>query len=150
MERSKTAKECKKTGGYFKCCGTHWRLDPFESSRNKLIDDGFIQDKKTKFCKAKSKKGNSPCHFCSMSGVCTKKDLLTGTVSNTFYNKKGGTFFNEHYLWNSNESNPNLKICTVYLDVIHRYLALLNRISAYHLVLCARSVQGMILSQEVT
>ena len=73
MERSKTAKKCKKTGGYFKCCGIHLRLDPFESSRNKMIDDGFFQDKKTKFCIRNDKKGDSPCHFCGKSGVCTEK-----------------------------------------------------------------------------
>ena len=89
MERSKIAKKCKKDSGYFKCCGTHWRLDPFENARNKLIDNKLIKDKKTRFCKRRRKKGNSRCHFCSMSGVCTKSDPFTGQLTNTFYEKKG-------------------------------------------------------------
>ena len=93
MERSKKAKKCKKIGGFFKYCGTHWRLDPFEKARNELIDDGLINDEKTNFCKQRRKKKNSRCHFCSMSAMCTKRDPFTGKVTNTFYEKKGKLFF---------------------------------------------------------
>ena len=84
MERSKFAKRCKKDKGFFKCCGTHWRIDAFETARNQLIDEGLVKDKKTHYCKKPSAR-KSKCHFCSMTGICSKKHPITGTVKNTIY-----------------------------------------------------------------
>ena len=84
MENSKFARKCKKAKGYFKCCLTYWRIDPFENTRNNLIDAGLIKGKKTKFCRV-TKSGKSTCIFCSISGFCSEKDPFTGTVVNTFY-----------------------------------------------------------------
>ena len=84
MERSKFAKRCKKDKGFFKCCGTHWRIDAFETARNQLIDEGLVKDKKTHYCKKPSAR-KSKCHFCSITGICSKKHPITGTVKNTIY-----------------------------------------------------------------
>ena len=84
MEFSKFGRECKKSGGFFKCCVTVWRLDPFEATQDGLIKAGLVKGKKTKFCKV-TKSGKSTCHFCSASGMCSKKNPLTGKVSNTLY-----------------------------------------------------------------
>ena len=84
MERSKFGKRCKRNKGYFKCCLSNFRLDPFENARNDLIDAGFIKVKKSKNCKI-TKSGKSTCQFCTMTGWCSQKDVMTGKVMNTFY-----------------------------------------------------------------
>ena len=85
MEYSKFGKQCKKRKGYFKCCITVWRLDTYENTRNELIEEGILKEKKTSFCK-KTKSGKSTCHFCSMTGICSKKHPITGSVVNTYFN----------------------------------------------------------------
>ena len=101
MEFSKFGRECKKSGGYFKCCVTIWRLDPFEATQDGLIKAGLVEGKKTKFCKV-TKSGRSTCHFCSASGMCSKKSPLTGKVDNILYPenqtfKKGN--LNQFWSW---------------------------------------------------
>ena len=84
MENSKFGQACKKDKGFFKCCSSHYRLNPVEDARNELIVAGLIKDKKTKYCKV-TKSGKSPCQICAMTGWCSKKDAFSGKVKNTFY-----------------------------------------------------------------
>ena len=84
IERSKFGKRCKKENGYFKCCLSNKHIDSVEDARNDLIDAGLIRDKKSKNCKI-TRSGTSTCQFCSMTGWCSKRDVNTGRVVNTFY-----------------------------------------------------------------
>ena len=82
---SKFAKDCTKTGGYFKCCVSEWSISIYETSRNKLIKDGLIKDKPTNICKPDDQE--DPCSICSLDGVCTKRDQFTGQISQVFDKK---------------------------------------------------------------
>ena len=84
MENLKFARQCKKSNGYFKCCLSYWRVKSYEITRNKLIDAGLLKGKKTKFCRV-TKSGKSTYHFCSSSGICSKKHSLKRAVDNTYY-----------------------------------------------------------------
>jgi hypothetical protein len=79
MENSKFARQCKKDGGYFKCCGSYWWMDMFEEARNKLIKDGIIEANTSEICDSKSLK--NPCLYCSMNAICTKSNPFTGGIS---------------------------------------------------------------------
>ena len=83
MENSKFARKCKKDGGYFKCCGSYWWLDMFEEARNRLIEDNLIVANKSQICDSKSQK--NPCLYCSMNGICTKTNPLTGGLTHDYY-----------------------------------------------------------------
>jgi hypothetical protein len=83
MENSNFARQCKKDGGYFKCCGSYWWLDMFEEARNRLIEDGLIEAKTTQICDSKSNK--NPCLYCSMNGICTKSNPFTGGLTHVHY-----------------------------------------------------------------
>ena len=83
MENSKFARLCRKDGGYFKCCGNFWLLDTFEEAQNLLIGDGLIKDKKSYICDSKSK--INPCLYCSMNGICTNSNPLTGETTQLYY-----------------------------------------------------------------
>ena len=90
MENSKFVKRCKKDGGYFKCCSRPWLLNPFEEARNKLIQDGLIKAKKSYICNQSMRKIN-PCLYCSLDGICTKSNPMTGEVVQLFYPQKTPT-----------------------------------------------------------
>ena len=85
MEQSKFAKKCEKDGGFFKCCVTRWRMHEFEEIRNRLIQDGLINDNITNICDKKSTKDR--CLFCRANGICTKQRPLDGTKTHFFYPK---------------------------------------------------------------
>ena len=84
MENSKFATLCRKDGGYFKCCGTYWWLDPFEEARNMLIKEGLVKAKESHVCNQKAKR-KSPCLYCSMNGICTKINPMTGALTQLYY-----------------------------------------------------------------
>ena len=86
MEKSKFARQCKTDGGYFKCCIAPWSLNPFEDSRNMLIQDGLIKAKKSYICKKSDQKIN-PCQYCTLDGICTKTNPMTGESIQHFYPK---------------------------------------------------------------
>jgi hypothetical protein len=91
MEKSKFARRCKKNGGYFKCCVCPWLLYPFEEGRNKLIQDGLIKAKESYICNRKirmDKRKINPCLYCTLDGICTKPNPLTGEVVQLFFPKK--------------------------------------------------------------
>ena len=72
MENSKSARQCKKDGGYFNC--SYWWLDMFEEACNKLIRDGLPETKTSEICDSKSKK--NPCLYCSMNAMCKNQIRL--------------------------------------------------------------------------
>lgn len=86
LENSKSAKDCKKKGGYFKCCITYWWLDPYEEARNKLISDGLIKAEPTEVCKPYSLK--NPCLYCSTNTLCTISDPITKETRQNIYPDK--------------------------------------------------------------
>ena len=85
QEQSSFAKDCKKKGGFFKCCIQAFTLNIFETSRNSLIEDGLIKDKPTSWCKPGWKR-KDPCLTCNTDAMCTEIDILTGETKHTFYN----------------------------------------------------------------
>ena len=87
MENSKFARRCKEDGGYFKCCIAPWRLYPFEESRNKLIQNGWIKSKESNICNQTLHKIN-PGLYCLLDGICTKHNPMTGEVVQLLYPKK--------------------------------------------------------------
>ena len=82
---SKFARNCAKKGGLFKCCVSVWNLNSFEIARNKLINEGLIKEKATKTCKPAAKA--DPCVVCKAEGVCTRRDIATGEVKQTYQQK---------------------------------------------------------------
>ena len=72
IEKSGFAKNCRKDGGYFKCCVQSWLLHTYEETRNQLIKDKLINDTITNICDKTSKKDR--CLFCSANGMCTKRN----------------------------------------------------------------------------
>ena len=82
MEKSSFAKNCVKDGGYFKCCVSGWLLSTFEKTRNKLIQDGLIEDEVSHICDRTSKK--DPCIYCSTNGICTKRNNLNGKIEHLY------------------------------------------------------------------
>ena len=91
QEKSSFAKECKKKGGFFKCCIIAFTLNIFETSRNSLIKEGLIKDKPTSWCKPGWGR-KDPCMICTTDAMCTTLDVLSGQPKHTFY--KG--YKNEH------------------------------------------------------
>ena len=83
QEQTKFAKKCRKEGGFFKCCVWALHLAIFESSRNRLIEEGLIKDKPTHLCKPGLGR-KDPCVTCNVDGMCTKMDLQTGQTKHTF------------------------------------------------------------------
>ena len=53
----------------------------FETSRNKLIDEGLIKDNVTDWCH------KGLCNICTMDGMCTKKDIKSGKIRHTFIDR---------------------------------------------------------------
>ena len=84
QEQSSFAKDCKKKGGFFKCCIQAFSFNIFETSRNSLIKDGLIKDKPTSYCKPGWGR-KDPCFTCNADAMCTERDMLTGHTKNTFY-----------------------------------------------------------------
>ena len=84
QEKSKFAKNCKKKGGFFKCCVQSTTLNIFETSRNSLIKEGLIKDKPTYWCKPGWER-KDPCLTCTADAMCTEVDIVTGKLKHTFY-----------------------------------------------------------------
>ena len=91
QEQSRFAKDCKKKGGFFKCCIQSFTLNIFETSRNSLIEEGLIKDKPTSWCKPGFDR-KDPCVTCHADAMCTMLDTLTGKSKHIFYNG----YKNEH------------------------------------------------------
>ena len=83
QEQSSFAKDCRKRGGFFKCCVQYWILNTFETSRNKLIEEGLIKDKPTSLCKPGWGR-EDPCLVCMTDAMCTEMDNETGKTKQTF------------------------------------------------------------------
>ena len=83
QEQSKFAIDCKKKGGFFKCCITDYNLNIFETSRNNLIEEGLIKDKQTSWCKVGFGRKDS-CMICTTDAMCTEMDNKTGKIRHTF------------------------------------------------------------------
>jgi len=83
-EQYSFAKDCKKRGGFFKCCIQAFTLNIFETSRNSLIEDGLIKDKPTSYCKPGWER-KDPCLICNTDAMCTEINIVTGQTKNTFY-----------------------------------------------------------------
>ena len=75
QERSKFAQVCRKNNGFFKCCLNANTLHPIEETRNRLIHDGFIDDKITGYCNDPGEKQPDRCMLCMADGVCTVKKI---------------------------------------------------------------------------
>ena len=84
QEQSRFAKDCKKKGGFLKCCVSALTLNIFEKSRNSLIKDGLIKDKPTAYCKPGLER-KDPCLTCNTDAMCTEVEMHTGHTKNTFY-----------------------------------------------------------------
>ena len=83
QEQSSFAKDCKKKGGFFKCCIQAFTLNIFETSRKSLIEEGLIKDKPTSYCKPGWER-RDPCLTCHTDAMCTEMDILTGQTKHTF------------------------------------------------------------------
>ena len=83
QEQSSFAKDCRKRGGFFKCCVQGYSLNIFETSRNRLIKEGLIKDKPTAWCKPGLKR-KDPCMICSSDAICTEMDTETGKTKQSF------------------------------------------------------------------
>ena len=83
QEHSSFAKECRKRGGFFKCCIQTAMLNTFETVRNNLIEEGLIKDKPTSWCKPGWGK-KDPCFVCTTDAMCTELDNITGKIKQTF------------------------------------------------------------------
>ena len=83
QEKSTFAKSCRKRGGYFKCCFKWFTLNTFETSRNRLIEEGLIKAKSSSWCKRGLDK-EDPCYTCHTDALCTELDKSTGETKNTF------------------------------------------------------------------
>ena len=83
QEQSSFAKDCRKRGGFFKCCVQFLSLNIFEESRNSLIEEGLIKDKPTSWCKPGWKQ-KDPCMICHSDAMCTEMDTKTGKIKQTF------------------------------------------------------------------
>ena len=83
QEQSSFAKDCRKRGGFFKCCVQYFTLNTFETSRNSLIKEGLIKDKPTAWCKPGLKR-KDPCMICSSDAICTEMDTETGKTKQSF------------------------------------------------------------------
>ena len=84
QEQSSFAKDCKKRGGFFKCCIQAFTLNIFETSRNSLIEEGLIKAKPTSRCKPGWER-KDPCFTCNADAMCSEMDILTGQTKFTFY-----------------------------------------------------------------
>jgi hypothetical protein len=74
LEMSSFARHCKRRGGFFKCCVTSWSLEIFEKTRNQLITDGLLKDKKSNRCKKRQHTARHPCRICNAEALCTTAD----------------------------------------------------------------------------
>ena len=83
QEQSSFAKDCRKRGGFFKCCIQAFTLNIFERSRNSLIEEGLIKDKPTSLCNPGWGK-KDPCFVCTTDAMCTEIDNETGKTKQTF------------------------------------------------------------------
>ena len=83
QEQSKFAIDCKKKGGFFKCCVSGFELNRFETTRNNLIKEGLIKDKQTSWCKVGFGRKDS-CMICTTDAMCTEMDNKTGKIRHTF------------------------------------------------------------------
>ena len=83
QEQSSFAKDCRKRGGFFKCCIQYYTLNIFETSRNSLIEEGLIKDKPSSWCKSGLNR-KDPCMVCMSDAMCTEMDIETGKTKHTF------------------------------------------------------------------
>ena len=93
QEQSSFAKDCRKKGGFFKCCVNSLTLNIFEKSRNSLIREGLIKDTPTSWCKSEGwpevgRKRKDPCLLCFSDAMCTERDIETGKIKHTFIKEK--------------------------------------------------------------
>ena len=83
QEQSSFANDCRKRGGFFKCCVQYFTLNIFETSRNKLIEEGLIKDKPSSWCKSGLNR-KDPCFICMSDAMCTEMDIETRKTKHTF------------------------------------------------------------------
>ena len=68
------AKQCRKTGGFFKCCVLKLRIEKYESIRYGLKKYGLIDNGPSKDeMKCEKKWGEGNCYICLATHVCAKR-----------------------------------------------------------------------------
>ena len=89
IENSRFAQLCAQEGGYFKCCVGAWGLGVFEKTRLSLIKDGLIKAEQDQVCNHTSI--TNLCNVCTLDGICTKKNPLSGETTQIFYRDMADT-----------------------------------------------------------
>jgi hypothetical protein len=87
LEVSSFARQCKRKGGFMKCCVTSWSINIWEKTRNQLISDGLVKGKKSHLCKKHPYYMWTPCKICNAEPLCTSGDLISDKLKQTFKNK---------------------------------------------------------------
>jgi len=97
-KKSKFARQCKKKGGFFKCCVFSLDLEIFERTHNLLKDRNLTSsdDKITKYCERRGTTNH--CFICFVSYMCSKKDAyaqVNSTYKSEEPNSVGGITIQE-------------------------------------------------------
>lgn len=114
-EYSDFGRECRRTGGLFKCCYTGYNISVYENLHHQLDEQRLLRTTKLGKRLCSDTYGRQDCAVYTATHICTRKDPLTGKIHSEFLTPPKSRFEIGGYPSDNPEwSGMRTNLCYVY------------------------------------